>query len=104
MATTPMTEAMYYILLAVTRPCHGYAMMGRIHDLSGGRLEMGPGTLYGVLTRMKKDGWIDLREDDGRRKIYEITALGRGLLLEEHLRLQRLVTDGFTVLKGGEAE
>ena len=104
MASMPMTEAMYYILLAVTRPCHGYAMMGRIHDLSGGRLEMGPGTLYGVLTRMKKDGWIDLREDDGRRKIYEITALGRELLLEEHCRLQRLVTDGIAVLEGGDAE
>ena len=104
MAGMPMTEAMYYILLAVTRPCHGYAMMGRIHDLSGGRLEMGPGTLYGVLTRMKKDGWIDLREDDGRRKIYEITAMGRELLTEEHRRLQQLVLDGIAVLEGGDAE
>ena len=101
MASVPMTEAMYYILLAVTQPCHGYAMMNRIHDLSGGRLEMGPGTLYGVLTRMKKDGWIDLREDDGRRKIYEITALGREQLIEEHRRLQRLVTDGIAVMERG---
>ena len=53
---------------------------------------------------MKKDGWIDLREDDGRRKIYEITATGRELLWEEHRRLQRLVTDGIAVLEGGDAE
>lgn len=100
MAAAPMTEAMYYILLAVTRPCHGYAMMGRIADLSRGRLEMGPGTLYGVLTRMKKDGWITLREDDGRRKIYEITDVGRAALAAEYDRLRHMVADG-AALEGG---
>lgn len=98
---TPMTEAMFYVLLALEKPGHGYATMQRIRELSGGRLVMGPGTLYGVLTRMKKDGWIDLRENDGRRKIYEITALGREQLLEEHHRLQRLVTDGIAVMERG---
>lgn len=100
MASAPMTEATYYILLAVTRPCHGYAMMSRITELSGGRLEMGPGTLYGVLTRMKKDGWIDLREDDGRRKIYEITEAGREALAAEYDRLRHMVVDG-AALEGG---
>ena len=56
----PMTEAMYYILLALLRPGHGYGMMQRIKELSGGRLEMGPGTLYGVLSRMNREGWIVL--------------------------------------------
>ena len=52
-----MTEAMYYILLALLRPGHGYGMMQRIKELSGGRLEMGPGTLYGVLSRMTGNTW-----------------------------------------------
>jgi DNA-binding PadR family transcriptional regulator len=47
----PMTEAMYYILLALLKPSHGYGIMQRIRELSGGRLVLGPGTLYGVLTR-----------------------------------------------------
>ena len=49
-AQAPMTEATYYILLALMKPGHGYGMMQRIKELSGGRIEMGPGTLYGVLT------------------------------------------------------
>lgn len=62
----PMTEAMYYILLALLRPGHGYGMMQRIKELSGGRLEMGPGTLYGVLSRMNREGWIVLTGEEGR--------------------------------------
>ena len=43
-AQAPMTEATYYILLALMKPGHGYGMMQRIKELSGGRIEMGPGT------------------------------------------------------------
>ena len=90
----PMTEAMYYILLALLRPGHGYGMMQRIRALSGGRLEMGPGTLYGVLTRMHREGLIVLAGEEGRRKNYAITAEGRAALLAEYARLKRLVADG----------
>lgn len=90
----PMTEAMYYILLALLRPGHGYGMMQRIRALSGGRLEMGPGTLYGVLTRMHREGLIVLAGEEGRRKNYAITEAGRAALLAEYRRLKRLVADG----------
>ena len=90
----PMTEAMYYILLALLRPGHGYGMMQRIRELSGGRLVMGPGTLYGVLSRMRTDGWIVLTGEEGRRKNYAITDAGREALLTEYDRLKRLVADG----------
>lgn len=90
----PMTEAMYYILLSLLRPGHGYGMMGRIRELSGGRLEMGPGTLYGVLTRMNREGLITLTGEEGRRKNYTITQAGREALLAEYGRLKRLVADG----------
>lgn len=59
----PMTEAMYYILLSLLQPGHGYGMIARIRELSGGRVEMGPGTLYGVLTRMKEEGLIVLASE-----------------------------------------
>ncbi len=97
----PMTEAAYYILLALTKPGHGYGMMQRIKELSGGRMAMGPGTLYGVLTRMNKDGWIELTETDGRRKNYAITDKGRQALQAEYDRLKLLVNDG-RILEEGE--
>ncbi len=90
----PMTEAMYYILLALLRPGHGYGMMQRIKELSGGRLEMGPGTLYGVLSRMNREGWIVLTGEEGRRKNYAITQAGKAALLTEYERIKRLAADG----------
>lgn len=96
----PMTEAMYYILLALLKPGHGYGMMRRIKELSGGRLEMGPGTLYGVLSRMNREGWIVLTSEDGRRKNYAITDAGKDALLKEYRRLKRLVQDGKLLEEG----
>lgn len=94
MEQQPMTEAMYYILLSLLRPGYGYGMMQRIRELSRGRLVMGPGTLYGVLTRMKKDGLIRLAGEEDRRKNYEITDAGREALRLEYERLKQLVRDG----------
>ncbi|MEG0451165.1 MAG: PadR family transcriptional regulator [Lysinibacillus sp.] len=89
----PMTEAMYYVLLALMRPNHGYQLMQAITDVSNGRLKMGPGTLYGVLSRMQKDGLISLAEDDGRRKTYQITVEGEEALRIEYSRLNALIND-----------
>ena len=90
----PMTEAMYYVLLALMRPDHGYGLMQRIREITEGRVVMGPGTLYGIVTRLKKDGLITLEEQDERRKTYLITDKGREALLGEYQRLKRLVADG----------
>lgn len=90
----PMTEATYYILLALLKPGHGYGMMQRIRELSGGRLEMGPGTLYGVLSRMNREGLITFTGENGRRKNYAITEAGKASLLTEYDRLKHLVADG----------
>jgi DNA-binding PadR family transcriptional regulator len=90
----PMTEAMYYVLLALMNPSHGYKLMREIAEVSRGRVHMGPGTLYGVLTRMQKDGLIRLDTDDGRRKVYRITQSGIAALRLEYVRLQAMVRDG----------
>ncbi|MFS0575067.1 PadR family transcriptional regulator [Sporosarcina sp. 179-K 3D1 HS] len=97
----PMTEAMYYVLLALLQPNHGYQLMQAIADVSRGRLQMGPGTLYGVLSRMQKDGLISLAEEDGRRKTYQITAAGEQALRAEYNRLQSLLRDG-SLLEGSD--
>ena len=90
----PMTEAAYYILLSLLHPGHGYGMMQRIRELSGGRLVMGPGTLYGVLSRMSREGLIVLTGEADRRKTYAITDQGRGALRREYDRLRHMVEDG----------
>ncbi len=90
----PMTEAAYYILLSLLHPGHGYGMMQRIRELSRGRLVMGPGTLYGALSRMSREGLITLAEEDGRRKTYAITDQGREALRREYKRLRHMVEDG----------
>ena len=64
-----MTEAMYYVLLALHRPAHGYQLMQQIARASRGRVQMGPGTLYGVLTRMEKEGLIGPANHAGKREI-----------------------------------
>lgn len=98
----PMTEAMYYVLLALMRPNHGYQLMQAISEVSNGRLKMGPGTLYGVLSRMQKDELITLAHDDGRRKTYAITKLGEEALRIEYRRLKALIADS-DILEEGDA-
>ena len=65
---------------------------------------MGPGTLYGVLSRMQKDGLISLAEEDGRRKTYQITPEGKHALRMEYSRLKSLIKDGNILEEGDENE
>lgn len=96
----PMTEAMYYVLLTLKNPSHGYKIMSDITEISKGRINMGPGTLYGVISRMEKDGLISLSEDDGRRKTYLITKDGEEALKNEYRRLKAVVRDGYILEEG----
>ncbi|BAL00024.1 putative PadR family transcriptional regulator [Oscillibacter valericigenes Sjm18-20] len=89
----PMTEAMYYILLTLSVPSHGYQLMSAVTKASWGRVRMGPGTLYGVLTRMESEKMIEIVSDDGRRKTYAITESGRAALRAETDRLRAMLDD-----------
>jgi len=93
----PMTEAMYYVLLTLLNPNHGYQLMSAIKEVSKGRINMGPGTLYGVLTRMQKEKLIAVVDYDGRRRTYAITHEGKTALDQEYTRLMHLVEDGKTL-------
>ncbi|MEG2120164.1 MAG: PadR family transcriptional regulator [Pseudoflavonifractor sp.] len=99
----PMTEANYYVLLALLTPGHGYQLMAEIAAASAGRVQMGPGTLYGILTRLHNDGLITMVADDGRRKTYAVTAEGKAALRAEYARLRRMVADG-AIIEEGEHE
>ena len=94
----------YHITLALHRPAHGYQLMQQIARASRGRVQMGPGTLYGVLTRMEKEGLIVLSENDGRRKTYLLTNAGMEALRAEYSRLRAMVRDGAWIGEGGTNE
>jgi len=90
----PMSETAYYILLSLTENRHGYGIMQHVETITEGRLTIGPGTLYGSLSRMEKDGLIMALGEEDRRKAYGITEPGRALLQCELERLQELLTNG----------
>ena len=96
--TTALTEAIYYILLALQEPMHGYGIMQRVASMSHNRLMLSAGTVYGAISNLLEKGWIkpcgESTESDGRRKMYQITALGQQILLAEYDRLKELVENG----------
>ena len=89
----PMTETTYYILLSLNEPLHGYGIMQRVQDLSGGTVTIAPGTMYGALDNLKKQKLIDLIDEDTekRRKVYAISDIGRQTLVLEYKRLQHII-------------
>ena len=96
-----LTEAVYYILLALTSPLHGYGIMQLTEQLSKGRVRLAAGTLYGALNTLCDKGWIqELPVQAGsRKKEYVITETGREVLENELNRLRQLVRAGEEMLK-----
>lgn len=98
-----LTEAVFYILLSVHVPMHGYAVMQNIKNLTRGRVILGAGTLYGALTTLSDKQWIaayDGHGSGGRKKEYLITDLGRDAFLTELQRLGELLENAKLVERG----
>ena len=104
MTNPPLTEAVYYILLSLTEPLHGYGIMQKAEQLSSGRVRLAAGTLYGALNTLLEKGWIAAGPQEGRQKRYQLTPQGREALLGELDRLRELVANGETLLGGKNEE
>ncbi|MFI7210948.1 PadR family transcriptional regulator [Micromonospora maritima] len=97
MATpTPLREPTFLILTALARePMHGYGIISDVAALSGGRLALRPGTLYGALDRLSDEGLVERDHEEiveGRlRRYYRLTEVGRSVLTAETERLRRNV-------------
>ncbi len=89
-AYMPMTETAFYILLSLKVPRHGYGIIKHVEELTEGRLVLGSGTIYGTLTKMQRDGIITVYADEKRKKIYEVTDVGKSLMRYEVKRLKEL--------------
>lgn len=86
----PMTETGFYILLCLREPNHGYGIVQKVKEITGGEIILAPGTMYGSLSKMEKDGIIRFVREEEKRKLYEITDLGREVLELEFRRIDRL--------------
>ena len=83
-----LTEPVYYILLSLLTPLHGYGIMQNVKKLTNGRVNIGAGTLYGAINTLLSKGFITEHKSDPSKKEYIITREGRGVLSEELSRLK----------------
>jgi DNA-binding PadR family transcriptional regulator len=90
----PLTEAVLLILLSLAEhPRHGYSILKDVEEVSGGRVVLSTGTLYGALRRLLDEGWIERFEEDDTtrgRQAYRLTTLGQRTLQTEVTRLKQL--------------
>ena len=86
----PMSETAFYILFCLQEPQHGYGIGQEEKEMTKGEGSISPGTMYGTLSKMEKDGLINFVREVEKRKIYEITELGREILTTEMNRIKRI--------------
>lgn len=90
----PLTEAFFYILLALRHPNHGYGVIQEVEELTKERVILGAGTLYGALQTMQKRGWIRVvsqEMESRKKKEYIITESGKQVFETERRRLAELL-------------
>lgn len=95
-----LTEPMYYILMSLIEERCGVDIMASVEELSKGRVNVGPGTLYALLGRFEKEGMIRETEVVGRKRSYIITEKGLEILKDEYERLIMLIKDGKSFFGG----
>ena len=95
---TPLSDSVYYIMISLVEPMHGYAVMQHVEEISGGEVKIGPATLYTSLTRLQEGKLIEARDDipqsDERRKPYALTQKGLTVLKQETMRRETMVRHG----------
>lgn len=94
----PLSEATYYIMLMLAEPMHGYGVMQRVEEETGGTITVGPGTLYGAFSTLEKQGLIEMVRKEGRRKLYTLTEKGEAVLRCQIGRLEMMARHGQQVL------
>jgi len=100
--TGALTEPVFYILLRLHKPAHGYALMKDIAEMTDGRVKIGAGSLYGALDTLQKKGWIRaLDKYPHDRKIeYIITDTGMQYFEKELIRLEEMLQNAEKI-RGG---
>lgn len=97
-----LTEAVFYILLSLYKPLHGYGIMQNVKELSNERVNLGAGTLYGAINTLLEKHWIQSidGEKDSRKKEYAITEMGKYMVDNEINRLEELISNRKMITRG----
>ncbi len=93
-----LTEQMFYILLCLCSECCGMDIMDRVPEMTAGRVNVGPGTLYNLLEQFSEEGMIRETKAEGRRRSYIITEKGRDALNAEYERIRRQSADYLRIM------
>lgn len=89
----PLTETVYYILLVLLEPAHGYIIMQKVEELSNGAVRMAAGTLYGAIENLLKLHFIEpVMSTDSRRKVYITSVLGKEMLRLDYERMKYMTS------------
>lgn len=89
--TEQLTDSMFYIMAALIKPQHGYAIMNLIEETTNGAITIGPASMYTIIKKLLKQEWIYLYdESNSRRKTYILTEKGRQVL-EEEVKVRKLM-------------
>lgn len=98
----PLSDSVYYIMISLIRPLHGYAIMQHVDEISQHEIKIGPATLYTSLTKLKESKLIVERDDiiqsDERRKPYMLTPKGIQVLKAEIERRKHMLQQGVSAL------
>jgi DNA-binding PadR family transcriptional regulator len=107
MARFPLSEPVFLVLLSLAEePRHGYSILKDVESMSGGRVQLSTGTLYGALQRLLDQEWIERIEEDAAprdRRTYRLTSLGRKNLQMEITRMRHLTKLAGLRIAGKEA-
>jgi len=101
--TEQLTDSMFYIMTALTKPRHGYAIMSLIEETTDGIISIGPASMYTIIKKLLKQEWIYLYDkSDSRRKTYLLTQKGSEVLrndLQVRKRMIQLAEEGLEEVK-----
>lgn len=89
--TEVLMDSAYYILMSLLEPRHGYLIMQYVQEISDGEFVIGPATLYTMIKKLLKEGWIELIDELDRKKVYKITSEGKKMWLADVERRKKMV-------------
>ena len=96
--TGELTDSIFFILLSLLEPTHGYLIMQKVNTLTNGQVIIGPATMYTTLGKMVNVAWIEEHTIDSAKKEYRITEKGRKILLANYKVRKQLLSVAETIL------
>ena len=101
--TSELTDSIFFTLLVLTEPIHGYLIMQKVAEITDNKIIIGPATMYTTLGKMVSVGWIEDKEIDNSKKEYRITPKGMEVL-EKNLKLRQFLLDVAKKFIGGGSD